>query len=209
MVTIMSDQRDRGSRRRVDSNLFITVSGPPGCGATTVTKGIADALDCPWISGGDIFRELAEEREMSLSQLIAEAQATDDIDRMLDRRLQSIAEQWGTSNKPFVLESRLAGWLAGNRADLRIWLDAPEEVRVERTKDRDELEAEMRVREVSEAGRYESYYGIDISDQSFYDLTVNTARWGPEGVLDVVLTAIEQYAPESDEGAFSTPDIDV
>ncbi len=209
MVTIMSDQRDRGTRRRVDSNLFITVSGPPGCGATTVTRGIADALDCPWISGGDIFRELAEEREMSLSQLIAEAQATDDIDRMLDRRLQSIAEQWGASNKPFVLESRLAGWLAGNRADLRIWLDAPEEVRVDRTKDRDELEAEMRVREVSEAGRYESYYGIDISDQSFYDLTVNTARWGPDGVLDVVLTAIEQYDPVSDEGSFSTPDIDV
>jgi cytidylate kinase len=193
----------------VDSNLFITVSGPPGCGATTVTTGIADALNCPWVSGGDLFRELAEEENMSLSQLIAKAQETDEIDRALDRRLQSIAEQWGTSNKPFVLESRLAGWLAGNRADLRLWLDAPEEIRVERTQDRDELEAEMRVREVSEAGRYESYYGIDISDQSFYDLTVNTARWGPEAVLDIVLTAIREYDAESDEGAFSTPDIEV
>ena len=198
-----------GADRAVDSNLFITVSGPPGCGATTVSEGIARALDCGHVSGGDIFRELAEERDMSLSQLIAKTDETDEIDRALDRRLRTIAEQWGASNKAFVLESRLAGWLAGNRADLRIWLDAPEEVRVARTRDREEMEAEMRVREVSEAGRYESYYDIDITDHSFYDLAVNTARWSPATLLDMVLTAVEQYDPEADEGAFPTADFEV
>lgn len=141
--------------RRVDSNLFVTISGPPGCGATTLASGLARALDCGWVSGGDLFREIAEERGMSLSQLIAKADENDELDRALDRRLQTTAEEWGTSNKPFVLESRLAGWIARNRADLRIWLDAPEDVRVERTEQREEVEAEMRVREVSEAGRYE------------------------------------------------------
>jgi cytidylate kinase len=204
----MTDE-DLPAIRSVDSNLFITVSGPPGCGATTVCEALSTALDCGYVSGGDIFRQLAEDRGMSLSQLTAKSDETDEIDRALDRRLRIIAEKWGAANKPFVLESRLAGWLAGNRADLRIWLDAPDEVRVERTRDREEMEAEMRVREVSEAGRYRSYYGIDITDQSFYDLSINTARWTPETTLEMVLTAVEEYDPEVDEGAFHTEDVEL
>ena len=195
------------TERQVDSNLFITVSGPPGCGATTLTEGLASALDCGYVIGGDIFRDLADERGLSLQQLIAKAEEDDEIDRALDRRLRRIAEQWGAANKAFVLESRLAGWLAGNRADLRIWLDAPEEVRIERLSDQEEVGAVMRVREVSEAGRYESYYGIDVEDQSFYDLSINTARWDADTVLDVVLSAVEGYDPATDEGAFTTRDV--
>jgi len=192
-----------------ETNLFITISGPPGCGGTTLAKGLADTLDCGFASGGEVFREIAEDRDMSLNQLGAKAGESDEIDRALDRRLQTIAEKWGTANKAFVLESRLAGWLAGNRADLRIWLDAPEEVRVERTSDREEGRAEMLVREVIEADRYESYYDIDITDRSIYDLSINTARWSPEGTLDLVLAAIREYDPEVDEGAFPTPDLDI
>ncbi|RCU47793.1 cytidylate kinase [Haloplanus salinus] len=218
------------TERQIDSNLFITVSGPPGCGATTLTEGLAEALNCGYVIGGDIFRDLAEERDLSLQQLIAKAEEDDTIDRALDQRLRRIAEQWGAANKAFILESRLAGWLAGNRADLRIWLDAPEEIRVERLSDYEvsyeierpaeredvslrhlddegEIGPLLRVREVSEAGRYESYYGIDVEDQSFYDLSINTARWDAETVLGMVLTAVEGYEPETDEGAFTTRDV--
>ncbi|NUC71931.1 AAA family ATPase [Haloterrigena sp. SYSU A558-1] len=191
----------------IDTTLFITVSGPPGCGATTLCERLADAMGCPYVSGGEVFRELAEDRDMSLNQLTAKADESDEIDRAIDQRLQQIAEKWGMANKPFILESRLAGWLAGERADLRIWLDAPEDVRLERIEERVETEAEMRVREVSEAGRYQSYYDIDIDDREFYDLNVNTARWGKEGVFNLVRTALEEYDPDVDEGAFSTPDL--
>ncbi|MFB6108203.1 MAG: (d)CMP kinase [Haloplanus sp.] len=203
----MSNPRE--TERRVDSNLFITISGPPGCGASTLTEGLAEVLDCGYVIGGDIFRDLADEHDLSLQQLIAKAEEDDEIDRALDRRLRRIAEQWGAANKPFILESRLAGWLAGNRADLRIWLDAPEEVRVERLSGQEEIAAAMRVREVSEAGRYRSYYGIDLDDQSFYDICLNTGRWDADTVLDMVLTAVEGYDPENDEGAFTTRDVDV
>ena len=146
---------------------------------------------------------------MSLSQLTARASESDELDRAIDRRLRTIAEKWGSTNKAFVLESRLAGWLAGNRADLRIWLDAPEEVRLERTEDREERGAEMQVREVIESQRYESYYGIDLSDRSIYDLVINTARWSPGGTLDIVLRAIEEYDSQVDEGAFPTPELEI
>nr|WP_218644746.1 AAA family ATPase [Natronomonas gomsonensis] len=189
--------------------MFITVSGPPGSGVTTLCEGLAEAMDCGFISGGEVFRELADERDMSLSQFIAKASENEDIDRAVDRRLRTIAEKWGAANKAFVLESRLAGWLAGNRADLRFWLDAPEEIRVDRTADREEIGAEMRVRDVIDVKRYESYYGIDLSDRSIYDLCINTARWTPENTLDLALTAIDSYDSETDEGSFPTADLDI
>ena len=203
----MSDA-DRDAER-IDTDLFITVSGPPGCGVTTLCEGLSERLDCGYVSGGQVFRELADERGMSLSQLTAEASENDELDRELDRRLQRIAEKWGNADKAFILESRLAGYLAADHADLRIWLDAPEEVRVERTADREEVSAEMRVREVIEEKRYAAYYGVDLGNRSFYDLAVNTARWGPDGTLAVVETAIKRYDSDADEGAFETPDLNL
>ena len=192
----------------IDTDLLITVSGPPGCGATTLCSRLAEAIGCPYVSGGDIFRELAENGKLSLNQQTAEAEKSADIDRLLDKRLRSIAEKWAATNKPFILESRLAGWLAGERADLRIYLDAPEEVRKERIGEREETAAEMSVREVNETGRYRSYYDLDVADRTFYDLHVNTARWSKRGAFELVRAAIEQYDPESDEGAFETPAAD-
>jgi cytidylate kinase len=191
------------------TGLLVTVSGSPGSGVTTLCEGLAEALDCGHVSGGEVFRRIADDRGMSLRELTAAASASAEIDRELDRRLQRIAREWAGADKPFVLESRLAGWLAGDEADLRIWLDAPEEVRVERTRDREELGAEMRVREVLDESRYASRYGIDLADRSIYDLTVNTARWSPEATLDVVLSAVEGYDPATDEGATPTPPLDV
>jgi cytidylate kinase len=199
----MSD--DGRDAERIDTDLFITVSGPPGCGVTTLCEALSERLDCGYVSGGEVFREIADDRGMSLSQLTAEASSDDELDRELDRRLRDIAETWGEADKAFILESRLAGYLAAGHADLRIWLDAPEEVRVERTADREEVSAEMRVREVIEEKRYAAYYGVDLSNRSFYDLAINTARWDPAGTLDIVTTAVESYEPAADEGAFETP----
>ena len=198
-----------GNDELIECHRLITVSGPPGCGATTLCKRLSEAMDCPYVSGGDIFRELAEDGDLSLNQQTAEAESSDSIDRALDNRLQSIAEKWGQADKAFILESRLAGWLAGEHADLRLWLDAPEDVRLDRIDGRVETEAEMRVREVSEAGRYQSYYDIDVEDREFYDMQLNTARWSKDGVFQLVRAAIESYDPEADEGAFETPPVDI
>jgi cytidylate kinase len=188
----------------VTTNLLITVSGPPGAGTTTVSTMLADALDVQCISGGDIFRDIAEEKDMTLTQLSAKADESPEIDHLIDRRVRRIAEEWGASNKGLVLTSRLAGWVAGNRADLRVWLDAPPEIRVERLREREEMESELRIQEVTEAGRFKSYYDVDISDRSFYDLKVNTARWSPEAVLEMLLAGVEGYDAEHDEGAYET-----
>ncbi|WP_408957614.1 (d)CMP kinase [Natrinema sp. 74] len=181
--------------------MLLTVSGPPGSGKSTTAELLADAFDLDHISGGDIFRNLAEERGYTPLEFNKLAEENDQIDRDLDHRLREIAVE----ETDLVLESRLAGWLAGDEADFRFWLDAPARVRGERIaeredKDPDRATEETKAREASEAQRYREYYGIDIRDLTIYDLSVNTARWEPDAVLDMLVTAVERYDPNGDEG---------
>jgi cytidylate kinase len=181
--------------------MLITVSGPAGSGKSTLAAALADRLGYEHVSGGDIFRSIADERGLSPLELNRLAEDDDQIDRDLDRRLRSTARD----ADDLVLESRLAGWMAGDYADLKVWLDAPLDVRAARIAEREEkavdvASEETRARAQSEALRYAEYYDIDIEDLSIYDLVVNTARWGPEGVLDLVDTAVGAYRPETDEG---------
>ena len=184
--------------------MLITVSGPAGSGKSTLASSLADELDYEHVSGGDIFREIAAERDLTPLELNKLAEEDDQIDRDLDSRLRSIARD----RDDVVLESRLAGWMAGEYADFRIWLDAPLEVRAARIADREDKSVETareetNARAESEALRYQQYYTIDISDLTIYDLVINTARWGPDGVLSLAVDAIDSYDRDSDEGKYT------
>ena len=181
--------------------MLVTISGPAGSGKSTAAAALAEALDYDHVSGGDIFRDLAVERGITPLELNKLAEDDDGIDRDLDRRLRGIAE----TRDEVVLESRLAGWMAGEHADFRIWLDAPLSVRARRIADREDKPVEVAREETlerrdSEARRYREYYGIDVEELGIYDLSVNTARLSPGAVLDVILTTVEGYEPSGDEG---------
>ncbi|MBP1988290.1 (d)CMP kinase [Halolamina salifodinae] len=181
--------------------MLLTVSGPPGSGKSTNAELLAQRFDLDHISGGDIFRELAEERGYTPVEFNELAEEEDQIDRDLDRRLRNIA----ATREDVLLESRLAGWLAAEHADMRFWLDAPLDVRAERIADREdktveEARAVTERRERSEAKRYEELYDLDITDLTIYDAAFNTARWGEMTVPDLLAQAVERYDPEEDEG---------
>jgi cytidylate kinase len=181
--------------------MLITISGPAGSGKSTVAGGLAEILGYEHVSGGDLFRALADERGLTPLELNRLAEKDEAIDRDLDRRQRELAAE----ADDLVLESRLAGWMAGEYADFRVWLDAPLDVRADRIADREDKTVETAREETveraeSEALRYESYYDIDIDALDIYDLSINTARLSPDAVLEVVETAIEAYDPDSDEG---------
>jgi cytidylate kinase len=181
--------------------MLITISGPAGSGKSTAAAALSEALGYEHVSGGDIFRSLADERGMTPLELNREAETDDEIDRDLDRRLRETARE----RDDLVLESRLAGWMAGEHADFKIWLDAPLAVRARRIADRedkpvDRAREETRARAESEARRYHEYYGIDIEDLSIYDLVLNTSRLDPDGVVEALRAVVEAYSPEGDEG---------
>lgn len=188
--------------------MLVTISGPPGGGKSTIAAALADALGVEHVSGGDIFRATAAERGLSLAEFNAQAEEDPAIDRELDRRQRERARE----ADDLILESRLSGWMAGDLADLKIWLSAPLDVRAARIAEREETavetaRAETAAREESERDRYRRYYGIDYSDRSIYDLGVNTARWDEATTTEFIVTAIREYDPATDEGAFPVEDV--
>ena len=181
--------------------MLVTISGPAGSGKSTAAAALAETLGYDHVSGGDIFRDLADERGLTPLELNRQAEEDEAIDRDLDRRLRETA----ATGDDLILESRLAGWMAGEHADFRVWLDAPLEIRARRIADREDkaidlAREETRARATSEAKRYREYYGIDIEELSIYDLVLNTARLDPDGVVEAVATILRAYDPEGDEG---------
>ena len=181
--------------------MLITVSGPAGSGKSTLAASLAEELGVEHVSGGDVFRDIASERGLTPLELNRRAEDDDSIDRDLDHRLRRLARD----REQAVLESRLSGWMAGEYADLRLWLDAPLPVRAERIANREDkpiatAREETEARAESEALRYREYYGVDIDDLSIYDMVVNTARWSPDGLRELVLGAVSAYTPDGDEG---------
>ena len=178
--------------------MLLTVSGPPGSGKSTVAEGIAVRLNLEYISGGNIFRKIAEERGISVGELNRIAEDDDSIDRELDENIKQIAEVEDNA----VIESRLAGWMAGENANIRIWLDAPIDVRASRIANREDEEIDQILketieRETSESHRYEEYYGIDFSDLSIYDLVIDTSKEDANGVVERVMRFVERFSDEA------------
>jgi cytidylate kinase len=174
----------------------ITVSGLPGSGTTSLSRYLAQRHGFSMISAGEVFRQLAKEHKLELADFGRLAEEDPSFDRMIDARQKEIAER----SDNIIAEGRLSGWMVSN-ADLRIWLFAPIDCRIKRIVFRDQIADEKSAaqvtlgRELCEAGRYKSYYSIDINDLSIYQLILNSELWTVEGLGAIVDTAIAQMNP--------------
>jgi len=169
----------------------ITISGPPGSGTTTIAKIVSRKLNLKLISAGEIFRQLASQRGMTLEEFGRYAEEHPEIDTLIDRTQKELAEKEANA----VVEGRLSGWMVKN-ADLKVWIFADAEVRYRRIAQRERkdvsiIRQETKLREETEKRRYKKFYGIDIDDWSIYDLIVNSARFSAEEIAELIIRASE------------------
>jgi cytidylate kinase len=168
----------------------ITVSGPPGSGTTTLAQSLAEKHHFELISSGEMFRDLAKERGLSVAEFGELAEKDITIDALIDVRQKETAKE----RENIVVEGRLSGWMVED-ADLRIWLDAPIACRAKRIANRDGMD-EYTAREMtlqrgeSERRRYRKYYKIEIDDLSPYHLIMNSELWSGEELAAIVDLAI-------------------
>jgi cytidylate kinase len=171
--------------------MIITLSGQPGSGKTSVAKEIAEKYGFVIISAGEQFRKLAAERGMSLEDFGKLAETDKTIDLAIDQRQKELSTKYPN----VIVEGRLAGWTID--ADLKIWLKTPLRVRAERIARREEIPVhrafdETETRQKCEILRYKTFYEIDLTDLSCYDLIIDTSKWDAHGVSNIIFKAVEE-----------------
>ena len=162
----------------------IAISGKSGCGNTTVSKLLSETLGVQLINF--TFRNLAQEKNISLAQIIENAKTDDSYDIEVDTRQVKLAMQ-----DSCVLGSRLAIWLL-KEADLKVYLYASSDVRAKRVLEREggnlqEIKDFTAMRDAEDSRRYKKLYNIDNNDYQFADLVIDTEKYNPKEIVDLIL----------------------
>ncbi|MDD2643701.1 MAG: AAA family ATPase [Methanobacteriaceae archaeon] len=170
--------------------MIITIGGLAGTGTTTAAQVLSKKLDIPFLSTGSIFRDMAKEKGMSVLEFSKFAENNTEIDNEIDKRQAEIAK----ISDNLIVEGRLSAYFID--ADLKIWMYAPFEIRANRICDREiksfeTASQEIKIREESEASRYLDIHNIDINNFDIYDLMLNTNRFNPDSIANIILTTLK------------------
>lgn len=172
--------------------LVVTIGGPHGTGKSTYAKMVANELRLRYVSAGLLFRDLAREKGISLEKLSKQAAKAPEIDNLIDGRSAAEAAKGNV-----VIEGQLAAWMAKDLAQVRVYLNAPDEVRIARIARRDHVDYEAARKQTMEReriqrDRYKRYYGIDIDDMSLYNIVIDTGNRSIESVGAELMSRIKQ-----------------
>ncbi|MDR2601516.1 MAG: AAA family ATPase [Spirochaetaceae bacterium] len=167
----------------------IAISGKSGCGNTTVSKIISEKLNLKFINF--TFRNLAQEKNMTLSEVLEKAKTDDFWDKETDRR--QLMEARFSQN--CVLGSRLAIWILAE-AGFKAYLFADLETRVRRIQKREggsfeEIKAFTEKRDGEDHERYMKTYNINNNEYSFADLIIDTGKYNADETANLIINAIK------------------
>jgi cytidylate kinase len=172
--------------------IVVTIGGPHGTGKSTYARIIATEFGIRYVSAGQLFRDLAREKGIALQELGKREAEEPDIDHLIDQRSTEEAKKGNV-----VVEGQLAAWMAKDIAQVRIYLNAPDEVRFARIARRDHVDYETarrqtKHRERIQRDRYKRYYGIDIDDLSLYNLILDTGKRSVEEASAELVSRIHE-----------------
>ena len=165
--------------------ITIAISGKSGCGNSTVSRLTAEKLGLRMINY--TFHTIAEERGMDFKELCRLAETDPSWDYQLDQKQKELAAAGNC-----VLGSRLAVWLLED-ADLRVFLDAPQDVRAGRIHKREggsyeKVFQETLQRDTRDHLRYLKLYTIDNEKYDFVDLVIDTSLFTPEEIAGQIVS---------------------
>lgn len=175
---------------------IISISGTAGSGKSTVGKLLAKKLGYNHYSMGDMQKEIAEEKGISLLEL----GKLEEKDRSIDEEVDQRQIDFGRKEDNFVIDSRLGFHFISN--SIKIFLDAEIEerakrilgdtIRKEHNVNLETTKEKMKKRVESEKKRYKEYYDLDPYDKNQYDMVIDTTDISPEDTVEKILKFIEK-----------------
>ena len=173
--------------------MIITLSGKAGSGKSTIAKLLAKKLNYKHYSMGDLQREIAKEKGITIVEL-GELEKTDpEIDHMIDDKQKNL----GKNQDNFVIDSWLSACFIPHA--FKIFLDGEINVRAKRITKKREAENYTQIEEAIKAikqrektsqDRFLEFYNFDYLDMNNYDLVVDTSKLSIEEVLKLILSKI-------------------
>ena len=170
----------------------IIICGLAGSGKSTAATMIAKRFRLAHVSAGDQFRAVAKERKMSLIDLGRYAAKHPAFDKELDRRMMAAAKKGGV-----VLDGRASAYLAKKLrlTALKIFLTVDPKESARRVAARDGISvakalnmSAQREREIRT--RLRTLYGLDTSSTAYYDAVIQTDRYTPKEVSDLIASLV-------------------
>lgn len=176
----------------------ITITGDPGSGKSTFSRTIAALTGFRLITAGNIFRQLAAQKGISVTELNELAEDQSDIDKMVDDYLTSLND----AEEDLIIDSRMAWHFIKDALKIRLTVEPKiaatriyadtAELR-EKFSDLDTAAAEIARRKKSEIFRYNKLYGVDISDTKNFDLVIDTSHKAPSDVTEAFVQIFDDY----------------
>ncbi|MGM5482582.1 MAG: (d)CMP kinase [Nanobdellota archaeon] len=156
----------------------ISISGTPASGKSSIAKKLAEELGYKYYSMGDLQRQIANEKNITIQEL----SKLESEDKSIDQQIDNKQRKLGKEKDNFIIDSRLAPHFIPDA--VKIFVDADPNIRAERrvgqkrneenfesTQDAFEL---MQKRQESDRDRFINFYGFDFLDMSNYELVVDT-----------------------------------
>jgi CMP/dCMP kinase len=171
--------------------MIITICGKAGSGKSSVSKALAAKLGYKRYSAGDIRREYAASKGITLEELNKRAVSDPTSDFLVDEFMKKMAEH----EDNFVVESRLGFFFIPQ--SLKIFVDAKPGIRAKRTMEPGRVQEnheslsvakkKLLARDKGDVERYLKLYKVNPFDMKHYDLVIDTSSNTVAQTLDIVL----------------------
>jgi cytidylate kinase len=185
----------------ITQNLIISLNGQEGSGKSIIAKMIAEKLNIPRFYMGQLFRDMAKEKNMTLMEF----RKICDQDPSLDKKIDDYVTELPNKHKTFVIESRTAWHFIPQ--SIKIYLQVDSKTAAKRIFDGfaeknnrgnedanlntiENIEKSILKRRVEDSERYFSFYGIHQDEEKNYDLIVDTTILTINEVLEKIITFI-------------------
>jgi predicted cytidylate kinase len=174
----------------------IVFNGDLGSGKSTVSVEIAKRLGMRRVSVGDLYREMAQQRQMTALQLNLHAELDQAVDGYVDQLQRDIA----ASGEHLIMDSRLAWHFFTDALKVHMITEPGEAARrvlarpsgpAESYTSHEEAKAKLRERSASERSRFIVRYGVDKARLRNYDLICDTTRASAAEVVEHIIAAYE------------------
>ena len=181
--------------------MIITITGEPGSGKSTVGKKLAEKLGYERHYIGQICRDAAKDKGMTLAEYNEYGETHPETDLEVD----DYQKKLGKEKNNFIIEGRTSWFLIPHSIKLYITVDplvgaqrVYEELKKENSRNEDknidtveELVKSQQRRMKSDNERYLKYYNKECFNKDNFDFVIDTSNFTPDEVFEKVWEYIE------------------